>query len=226
LQLSAVILARTLGYVETLDLSPRGRVFFADIAQAIVQRYKFQKFPKTFEDLDESKGIEFLEGKSGNKVIQKFAIWNTLLVVETRSNTSESKQILEEMLAWGAEEFGLTYHAGLIKRFAYVSDLSFYSDVPLLSVCPALTNLASKTSKALSEIWQEPIQYEPINLVVGHDPLARKYGIAPFSVTRRAEARFSDNKYFSEAPLPTDTHLSMLEEFEIEIKQAHAATKL
>jgi len=146
-------------------------------------------------------------------------IFNTLLLVETRSNTTDSKQILEEMLNWAAEKFGLNYHPGMIKRFAYVSDLTFHSDIPLLSVNPALTNLAQKTSKAASEIWQEPVQYEPMNLIVGHDPMSRKYGIAHFSVARRAESRFSENKYFSEAPLPTDVHLSLLDEFEAGVKR-------
>ena len=219
MQLAAVILARTLGYIETFDLNPRGKVFFPEIVPQIVDRYKFQKFPQTLEQFDESKGIEFHEGKSGDTVIQKFVIWNTLLVVETRSNTTDSKKILEEMLTWGAETFGLNYHPGMLKHFGYVSDLTFHSDVPVLGISPALTRLAQKTSMAVSEIWQEPISYEPINLTVGHDPLARKYGIAGFSITRRAEAKFSENKYFSEAPLPTDLHLSLLEEFEDAIKQ-------
>jgi len=221
LQLSAVILARALGYIETFDLNPRGQVFFPDIVQEIAQHYNFHKSPKTLEEFDDSKGVEFLEGKIGGRVIQKFTIWNTLLVVETRSSTADSKQILEEMLEWGAAKFGLNYHRGMIRRFAYISNLTFYSDVPLLSVSPALTKLAKKTTQALSEIWQEPIQYEPVNFVVGHDPMARKYPIAPFSITRRAESKFSENKYFSEAPLPTDTHLALLEEFEAEVKRAH-----
>jgi hypothetical protein len=48
---------------------------------------------------------------------------------------------------------------------------------------------------------------------------ARKYQIAPFSIARRAEARFSEDKYYSEAPLPTDMHISLLEEFEESIKR-------
>ena len=225
LQLSAVILARVLGYIETFDLNPCGKLFFPDIMPEIVKRYKFQKFPQSLGEFDESKGVEFHEGKIGDRVIQKFVIWNTLLVVETRSNTDDSKKILEDMLVWGAENFGLNYKPGMRKRFAYISDLSFYSDVPILEVSPTLAKLAAKTSKALSEIWQEPVQYEPVNLVVGHDPQARKYGIAPFTITRRAESRFSGNKYFSEAPLPTDMHLEMLKDFEAEIKQLHDLTR-
>jgi hypothetical protein len=224
-RLSAFILARVLGYVEAFDLNPKGKVFFPEVIPAIVDRYNFQKFPKTLEELDESKGIEFHEGKAGNTVIQRAVIFNTLLIVETRSNTDDSMEILEEMLTWAADKFGFNYRPGMIKRFAYVSDLSFYSDVPLLNVAPALTNLAEKTGKAVSEIWRQTVRYEPLNLVVGHDPLSRKYGLAPFSITRRAESLFSENKYFSEAPLPTDLHLSMLEEFEAEIKQIHDLSK-
>lgn len=215
MQLSAVILARVLGFIETFDLSPRGNVFFPEIASEIAKRYNFQKYPKTLEDFDESKGVEFLEGRTkSNNVIQKFVVWNTLLVLETRSNTADSKQILEEILLWGTEKFGLYYKPGMIKRFAYVSDLTFHSDAPLLNASPALSSLAEMTSGAVSEIWQEPIQYEPMIVTIGHDPLSRKNGIAPFTIQRRAETRFSENKYFSEAPLPTDVHLQLLEAYE------------
>ncbi len=219
MQLSAVILARVLGFVETFDLSARGQIYFPDVVSKLIERYSFQKFPQKLEEFDESKGVEFLEGRIGDQVIQKFVIWNTLLVVETRSSTADSRKILEDMLIWGAANVGLNYKPGMIKRFGYVSDLTFYSDVPILSINPALTKLATKISLALSEIWQEPIQYEPHNLAVAHDPMARKYGIAPFSITHRTEARFSENKYFSEAPLPTDKHIALLEEFEAEIKR-------
>jgi hypothetical protein len=219
LQLSAVILARVLGFVETFDLSPRGQVYFPDVVSKLVERYNFQKFPQKIEEFDESKGVEFHEGRIGNKPIQKFVIWTSLLVLETRSSTADSTQILEDMLQWGAANLGLNYKPGMIKRFGYVSDLTFYSDVPILSVNPALTKLAVKTSAALTDIWQEPVHYEPANIAIGHDPMARKYGIAPFSITHRAESRFSENKYFSEAPLPTDMHISLLEEFEAEIKR-------
>jgi hypothetical protein len=224
-ELSAVILARVLGYIEIFDLSPRGRIFLPEVVPEIVKRYNFQKFPKTAEEFDEAKGIEFHDGKIRDKVIQKFVIWNTLLVVETRSNTSDSKQILEDMLVWGAETLGLNYRKGMIKRFAYVSDLTFHSEAPLLNASVALTALAEKTTKAVSEIWQESIRYDPMIITIGHDPLTRKYGIANFTIQRRAEARFSEGKYFSEAPLPTDDHLKLLERYETDILSQQEARK-
>jgi hypothetical protein len=214
-QLASVILARTLAYVESSDLNPHGKVFYPDLVQALVERYKFQKFPKAPEEFDEGKGVVFSDGKFGSKVIQKFTIFNTLLVLETRSNTSDSEELIHEILTWGVKKFGLTYTPAMIKHYGYISDLTFYSDVPLLgAACQPLIDLAAKTGAALTDIHKVPFTYQPANLAVGHDPSTRKNGIAPFTITRRVESPWGDNKYFSEAPLPTDMHIAFLEEFE------------
>jgi len=216
LQRSAILLARVLGYIDIFDLVPHGQVYFPDLVREVAEKYRFKKSPTTLEEHDLRKGVEFLQGKAGRKPIQKFVIWDNLLVLETRASTDESKAILEEILLWGAEKFGLSYAPGRIKRFAYISDVSFHSDVPLLELNPAVANLARKTSEALSEIWQEPVLYQGVSLRVGHDPAERKFPIAPFLIERRSDVRFSQKKYFSEAPLPTEMHWEMLEYFERE----------
>jgi hypothetical protein len=212
----AIILARILGYIDVPELNG-GRVYFPDLVRELVERFKFQKFPQTLEESDLKKGIEFLDGISGKQPIQKFAIWDSLMVVETLTGTDESRAVLEEILVWGAEKFGLTYTPETIKRFAYISDVTFYSDAPILAINPAAAKLASRTSEELTKIWKEPLQYEPIILRIGHDPLSRKNDIASFTIERRGGAKFSENKYFSEAPLPTKVHLEMLEQFEQEM---------
>jgi hypothetical protein len=220
LQLAAIILARTLGFIETADLDQRGKVFNPELVEEIVKRYKFQKFPKTMEEFDEQKGVVFEEGKIANKVIQKFTLFNTVFVLETRSSTSDSKQIIEEMLVWGAAKFGWNYNPGKIKRFGYLSNITFNSDVPILGAASQpFVDLAAKLTTAVSEIWQEPVVYHPANIAIAHDPLSRKNGIAYFNITHRAEHKFSENKYFSEAPLPTDVHIKFIEEFETGVKQ-------
>ena len=221
MKLSAIILGRVLGYIEAFDIDPKGQVYFPELVREIAKHYHFQKSPQTLEEHDLSKSVEFLNGRSGKRIIAKFTIWDTLLVLETRSNTSDSKELLEEFLLWGAEKLGLNYKPGMIVHYAYISAVTFHSDAPVLSVSPLLARIATKTSAALSEIWQEPIHYESIELKVGHDPMARQYGIAPFQITRRANSKFSANKYYSEAPLPTDMHISVLEEYEAGIIELH-----
>jgi hypothetical protein len=113
----------------------------------------------------------------------------------------------------------------MIKKYGYVSDLTFHSEAPILSVSPLMDLIAQRMSASLTEIWQEPVHYEPLDLKVGHDPLTRKWGIAPFQITRRAESPFSANKYFSEAPLPTEQHISLLEEYEAALIELHSAAQ-
>lgn len=220
MRLASIVLARTLAYIEIYDLDPRGKVFSPDLIRGLAERYKFQKFPAKAEDFDISKGIVFEEGKIAGKVIQKFSIFDTLLVLETRSNTKDSKEIIEEILTWGAAKFGVNYSEGAIKRNAYVSGISFYSDVPVLAASALLNTLATKTSAAVSEIWQEPIHYETVGVAIGHDTESRKFPIAQFTITRRSATKFSENKYYSEAPLPTDLHLALLEEYERGMRDA------
>ncbi len=169
--------------------------------------------------------MEFLTGRVGRRAISKFVIWTNVLVIETRSNTTEAKVILEEIILWAAEKFNLTYSAEMITRYAYISDLSFYSEASILSVSPLWEHIAQKTSAALTETWKEPIRYEPFEFKIGHDPLVRQWGIAPFRITRRAEHKFTENKYFSEAPLPTDLHIALLEEYEAGILELHRKTR-
>jgi hypothetical protein len=224
LRLSAVVLARALAFIEPSDLVKKGGIYFPDLVREVAKYYRFQKSPETFEEHDLTKGVVFLEGRSGKRTISKFAIWPNILVLETRTSTDDSKAILDEFLMWGKEKFNLTYEPGMIRKYGYVSDLTFYSEAPILGASGPLERIAQKTSEALTAIWKEPIRFEPIDLKVGHDPLSRKWQIAPFQITRRAETEFSANKYFSEAPLPTDLHISLLEEYEAGIMELYSMT--
>lgn len=216
---SAVILARCIAFVETYDLSPVGRVFFPDLVKELVARYQFQNFPKDYSEFDESKGIEFLEGKINNDVIWKLTIYNNGILIDTRSNTDLSQAIIEEALQWAKGKFGLTYNPGMISRFAYVSNLTFYSEVNLAMLHPAVKKLADRITSAVSEIHKETIDYQPTSLILQHDQLKRKSPIAGFTITPRVDTPLSEHKYFSEAPLPTDLHWELLEEFEAAIKK-------
>jgi hypothetical protein len=206
------VLARTLAYIELADLNPKGKVFLPDLIKEIAERYKFQRLPK-FEEREKD-GLVFEEGKIGNKVIKKLTIFDLLIVLETASNTSDSKQLIEELLVWGAAKFDLNYHPNSITSFGYVSAVTFHSAVRILDVSPALRKIAKATGDAVSEMRKENLPYETTNITIGYDPQARKNPIASFIITRRSETKFSENKYYSEAPLPTDLHVQLLEQYE------------
>lgn len=217
MQLSAVTLARVIAFIETFDLNPRGRVHFPDLVAALVDRYGFIKFPQKAEDFDETKGVLFDGGKAGNISGVRFQVYTSVIVAESGSSTDDSERILEESLTWAAEKFGLSYNPGMIKRKAYLSQLTFHSDVPLNALNHALSRLAHRLSNRVPQFFGLPVQYETSAIIIGYDPLTLKATPANFTIERRVDVPFSEHKYFSTAPVPTNEHIALLQDFESEI---------
>jgi len=223
MQLSAVLLARTLLFIESFDLNPRGKAYYPDIVQGIVEQCGFQKFPQKLEDFNEEKGVEFVGGRWGGVTIEMLTIYRNGLRVDTRVSTAESERILEEALLWAVLKFGLVYDPKMITRRGYVSNLTFHSDVPILGKNNSpVSKLAQRGNEALAKITGDQTPWQPTVLTLHSDQLPRKPLHAPFTIQRRAETAFSENKYFSEAPLPTDIHISLLEKFEDDIRTSEA----
>lgn len=218
-----VLLARAVAFCEIADFAPRGGVFTPELVKEAVQRYEFQKFPTTYDEWRADAGAQFLGGHEGKTVIDKVSIWDYGIFMETRHSTEESKRLLVELFQWARERFGFDFREDRIK-WAYVSGISFYSDAAILTT-PPINKLAQKTSTELAKIWGEEANYEPSGFVISHDPLERKYARAALSLQRRAEAPFSEGKYFSEAPLPTSTHIKLLEEYEQDVLETYGSAK-
>jgi hypothetical protein len=218
MQLSAVLLARAIALVETFDLNPRGKVYYPDIVQALVQRYGFQKYPTKIEELDEGKGVEFLEGKSGDSVIEKLTVYTDGIVLDGRTSTQESKRLIEEAIEWASKELGLYYERGMVRRWGYLSQVTFEANSLLLSaLSPAVAKLAARVASAFQKTNGDKLDWEPTVLSIQIDALLRRVPPAGFTIQRRAGIPFPENKFFSEAPLETDLHLALLQQFESEV---------
>src|SRR5438876_2354241 len=119
MQLSAILLARVIGFIELNDLNPRGRVNYPMVVPLLIDRFKFAKYPQKAEDFDEQKGIDFSDGHSGEVSLDKLTIWHNGVGLDVRSSTDDARGILDATLNWLKKEAGLTYSAGMIKRWAY-----------------------------------------------------------------------------------------------------------
>lgn len=147
MQRSAVGRARTLFFVESLELNPCGKAFYPDIITGLVERCGFQQFPQKLEDFDEKKGVELNGGKRGDAVIETLKIYHTGLQVDTRVSTAESERIIEEALNRAIGELGIVYEPKMVNRKAYVSDLILRTDAPILGSCSPIAKL-SETGQA------------------------------------------------------------------------------
>ena len=214
MELASVVLARAMAWVEPIDLNPRGAVFYPDLTKALVARYNFQKFPQKLEDFDETKGVTFGVGRLGDTVIEQLIIYTYGIVLDTRISTQESRRLLEEAFEWGRKELGFAYKPDMVKRWQYASSVTFRSTVQMTGVNSAVEKLAASVAKGVADAMGENLKYDLAILSVDYDQLTRKHPLGRFSIQRRDNTPFSENKYFSDAPLPTDIHIQLLEQFE------------
>lgn len=224
MKLAAIHMAKALAFFEPLDLNPKGAVAFSDIIKALVERYKFETFPQKPEDFDQTKGLAFGAGRFERVVIDALTIYLHGITLDTRSSTEDSKRTLEEILQWAGKSLGLVYDPSMINNWQYSSQVTFLSDFSLTDMHPAIRQLADGVTKAVGEIASDKPKYESIALVIDHDPLTRKHILGRFSIQRRENEPFSANKYFSDAPLPTDVHIRLLEQFEAHISKNKATS--
>ena len=217
MRLSAVLLARVIAFVEMNDLNPRGKVRLPVVASMIVERFGFAKYPQKPEEFDESKGVEFVEGNFDGIGIDKLTIWFNGVGIDVRSSTDDAKAILVKAFDWLKKEVGLSYSPEMIKRWAYLTQVTFYTDVDFDTVHPAFANLAHRLTTAVSEIQGSTFEFRSNAIGWGFDRTQRQSAISDFSIQRRADTPFSENKHFSQAPLPTDEHIKLLEQFEADL---------
>jgi hypothetical protein len=211
MRLASVVLARIYAVFPIEDLNPAGTVYYPDVVAWLVGRFGFQKYPAKFEDFDESKGIEFEAGKAGDVTVEKMVILANGVYVDTLASTDASETILRETLAAAGNELGIYYREDMLKRRAYVSQLAFYSDAPVFLLHPVFQKISSMVTKEVAENFGKPLQYQASAVGVSYDPTTTQVGPAPFNIQRREATPYSDNKYFSVAPVKTKVHLELLE---------------
>jgi hypothetical protein len=217
MRIEAVITARLLAFVELASLNPKGHVFFPRIIGPVVERFSFQKYPCKPEDFDESKGVEFLDGHFDGINVSKLTIYHNGFLVDTQSSSDDSEKILLDTLEWARGEFGITFNPNMIYRRRYLSDLVVQTDAPILAAFEPLKRLRASLTGMTEMILGERLTYDVTRLDVDFERYQRNTPIAPLTIQRRADSGFPDNRYFSEAPLPTHVHWELLTQFERDV---------
>ena len=211
MELLSVIRARSIWSVDLLELNPYGKKVDAELLTWLQGKYGFSKVPSSATDLDETRALAFLNGgfPSSEKVIIAFdlKIYSDGLVVDSRSSTEENDRFIDEMLCQVAKEIGLVYNPKLIQKKLYRSELNLRSKSDLVHLNPKLKALTKKISLLLNRdfdfsvigFWSEQKPSEPTT---------------QFRFERRLNTAFSEDRYYSTAPLQTQDHLALLRDLE------------
>lgn len=216
MELLAVRTARLVAYLNAEELNPSGRPLAHDFMKAFVERYSFVKQPTTADEIldTQDKGLIFELGKWNDVGVTKVVLFDWGIVVETNTSTEASESVLQDMLKWGAETFGLSNRSSLITRRNYVSELVFSSEMSLPTITPKLGSLGDKITNLVSGYLGSSLPFETVGLTLAFDSTQSKQLFTPFQIMRLAETPFSLKKYYSGAPLKTSDHIQVIEDFE------------
>lgn len=205
----SVGLARSIWLFPLEDLNPRGLDVIPAL-NSIRTRYGFQKAPKIEEVFQETGGIQFLNGsfrlKDGTQIeIQSFTIYRDGLVAETRRDTATTDEFLAGLLELLTGKHA--FERVPVRQKDYLSELIVSTGLDLGRVCASLDGFADVlSSKAGAAFQTSSIRFSTSPGPTGV-PLT-------FSFEYRTGTPFDQKRYFSQAPVDTAAHISLLEEFE------------
>ena len=201
MRLASVLLARYYGLIQIEDLNLNGTVYYPELTSALVERYGFMKYPTSADAFDENKGIEFIGGRSGKRVIERLVILNSGIYLDTAIDTATSEALWFELMEWSIEKFGVTFNPNMVKRRVYVSNVTFHSDVPMLAAHSVFAEIGEVVTAEVEKDYGPRLDYVPEAIDVSpFDQTAIKLGTSAFTVQRREGVPFEENKYFSTAP--------------------------
>jgi hypothetical protein len=218
MELLAVRTARVIAHFPTEELNPHGRAIIPDVYKALAERYSFLKYPEKYPEYVDENGVGFAQGKWGETSIDEMKIHVNGIVVATGSSTDDSEALLREVITWAVESFGLTFREDLLNELIYVSELVVRFERPPASLHPVLRKLATRLSEGARNFGGYKFPFDFAGIMFDADPLQSRYSLTQFRIERLSDAPFTSDKYFSCAPLPTNEHIRLLEEFEAALK--------
>ena len=211
MELVGIALARVVAFIEMQGLDPVGKISAPEGLQLLGDRYSFAKTPQTLADIDFQKGVEFGVGKLGQINIDKMTFYLNGLVIDTRSSTDDCEKVLQDFIDVFARRLGSNLN---VNRRNLVSHVIFRSSLRLSLLNPLLDPIAARLTSTVSREVGQSVPYEPTLFALSPDLSQIKLDPIAFTIERRAQVPFSENMYFSSAPLQTNDHLDVLREVE------------
>lgn len=201
----------------------RGMVFrqgkyLPDMFASVRERYGFVHVPTAPREIlpPEGQPFAFAHGRLRRDdreiLISKVEIFPTAVLVETAANTDDSDIVIDDIAEW-ATAYGLQVDQASPPKKLYVSHVELHLDYALESCFAAFRNIGAM----FEEFFGAQLPYGVISLGMNFDQ-TKVPVIAEFRLERRAGAPHEFNNYFSQAPLNTDDHTSVLREIDASLQ--------
>jgi len=216
MKLLSIIQARSVWIGPLADLNPRGKgnpEFRVDLKD----RYQFQTVPSSiYEAMKTTQNASFEAGVFTTKKKEKVTVTVTFnsggLVADCRSSTADGDEFLEDMMNWLCPNYGYEDYRQIFAKRAYISTLNCSLNKPLDRLNPKLSKFAAMFGKHI--VGFEDMTYETgVVHIWPNTTIAPKPPIG-FRIERQEGTAPEENRFFSQAPTTTESHLELLKSFE------------
>lgn len=206
--------ATVLFYVQLERTNPYRKAKDREITERLVERYGFLKFPKTYEEHnDRENGVLFADGAYNGVEISELRIFSNGFLIGTGESTDVAEKVFEDMVSvW--QDAGLNLTPEMVAARSYISQLLVTSDIDLLAVNAPLA--------AVIENW---FPKQPAGIgYIGVFTNGNVDGPPPVRIERAASMPLEAMQFWSQAPLPTALHVSLLTRWETVLRPNPASS--
>jgi hypothetical protein len=191
-----------------------------EVIQKVGQRYSFAYTPNLSRPWNEisTEGFKFRIGmfvSDGFKVnINEFTLLPQGLVVDA-PGTDEGERFLDDLLEWAKPTLGLRPIQRELKKWFY-SQVVVEFDNPMNNLLRNFESLSNNLGMILSDYYDvdEAVQLYRITLNCDKLKLPSSVYLTDFTIERRLNHPYEEERFISAAPLRTQDHLKLLEELE------------
>jgi hypothetical protein len=210
-------LARTIWLFDVALLNPTG-MRLKGVLEEIAKRYQFAKAPKDELDFDDQRSLSFKSGTFVGErkvpLLVNLNIYSDGWIADTMSSTDESTEFLNDLAKWLNDTYGLAVPKE--RKVNYLSYVDFHSEVSLTNLNRRLEAFTANLENFVKSAGRH---YDVGSIQFWTEDIGKPGSLAPVRIERKISAPFSANHYYSQAPLPTEAHVDLLNEFEAILKQ-------
>lgn len=183
--------------------------YLPDFIAGIRERYRFFEYPTKASDISGDGPVKFQIGRFDNTNINKLDLYSAAISIEAEAPTEQLDDIIEDLFVWAQSNFPMKFIESDTVSRLYSSSVEF-SDENMFKLTDALQGATDYISECLS-VDGISAAYALNTIALVADPkLSTPLQPARFLIERRANTNFEDNIFFSEAPLATEKHISIL----------------
>lgn len=189
-----------------------------DIIEKVASRYKFLKSPNLIGDETSKSGFRFEHGQItlGNAIerINDFSIYRDGVVINA-PKTDISEALFADISSFMKDEFSFRDPVTRPRKY-FQSQIVVEFERSPERLITSFDEIVAIVSEPLKEIYSAdvPMQLARIDLGADKAKLSTTMTVQAFIIERRTGVSFEKERYFCSAPMPTATHIAVLEKIE------------